>query len=415
MPKLPRDSATLLKGALALSANAPLVAKKIRELAAGKDETNNNDGDVLSSLFERSTWTPSMLTSDELREMARNPENKESSANLLAMAEEIDSRAVQKRDLGAQGDLFVLELLDASLQGIKSDSESSEAPYFSLSTNDLKPYTWQSQDGDLVVRIVPPKELNEEEESAAEHRLVELGRDGKKALPRATIHDKDILIYLATQLVHSLDAKREIPLNRRVHFVAYDMLKGIKRHTGKTAYQLLKQALERLTRTYIFREKRLPNGEWQSQEGFALISNWRAIRDTKDERMSHMEVVLAEPFVDALKANHIITLHRDYFDLKPLAKAVYGIAAKHCGRQAKWPIGLEALRGKTGFRRDIYEFKTELLALATELPGYLISIDTSRSVADGQVVFYNRNKPEAALVLPKMNQAKRRGRKSSSP
>ena len=316
-------------------------------------------------------------------------------------------------DLGAQGELFVLELLDASLQGMKSDNDSSEAPYYALSTNDLKPYKWQSQDGNLIVRIIPPKDLDADEESVASHRLAELGRDGKKALSRATIPDKDILIYLATQLVLSLDAGQKMPTDRRVHFVAYDLLRAIKRHTNKNAYQLLKRALERLTRTYIYREKRLPCGQWQSQEGFSLISNWRAIRNTTDDRMSHIEVELADPFAAALNARNVITLHRDYFDLKPLAKAVYGIAAKHCGRQVKWQIGLEALRNKTGFRRDIYEFKTELLALATELPGYLIGIDVSKSVVEGKVTFYNRKKQEAALVLPKMNQNHRRAPRTS--
>ncbi len=420
MPKSPHNSADLLKGALALSANAPAVAKKIRELAEAEMRSKGELPSISNgedSLFELPPWNPATASAEELHEMANRvrSSHEESASYFRKLAREVEAATKngsppKDSDLGAQGDLFVLELLDASLQGVKSDNDSAEAPYFALSTNDLKPYQWQSQDGNLIVRIVPPQELSAEEERAAAHRLEELGRDGKKALPRATIHDKDILIYLATQLVLSLDAGQQLPTDRRVHFVAYDLLKAIKRHTNKNAYQLLKHALERLTRTYIFREKRLPNGQWQSQEGFALVSNWRAIRNTTDDRMSHIEVELAVPFAAALNARHVVSLHRTYFDLKPLAKAIYGIAAKHCGRQAKWPIGLEALRGKAGFRRDIYEFKTELLALATELPGYLIEIDTSKSVADGKVTFYNREKPAAALVLPKMNQVKRKRR-----
>lgn len=398
------DPNALLQGALSFAVNAPTVAKKMREAASKSKKlpSTNENGD---SLGERATWTPEMLTAEGWRAMARDPYNSEAAAYFLARADALDEES--KSDLGAQGDFFILELLDASLQMVKSDQDSNEAPYFALSKNDLKPYEWHSQDGNLVVKIVPPGELDAEQAAAAAHRLAELGHDGKRTMPRATIHDKDILIYLATQLVRALDAGQQIPDDRRVRFVAYDLLKAIKRHTNKNAYQLLKHALERLARTYIFREVRLPNGQWQQQEGFTLISNWRAVRDNKDERMSNIEVELASSFAAALNARHVTTLHRTYFDMKPLAKAVYGIVAKHCGRQAKWPIGLDALRTKTGFRRDIYEFKTELAAL-TELPGYLIDIDVSKSVAEGVVTFYNRNKPSAAFVVPKMNQARRK-------
>ena len=65
--------------------------------------------------------------------------------------------------------------------------------------------------------------------------------------------------------------------------------------------------------------------------------------------MIHVTVTLSDWMYRSVVSKSVLTLHRDYFQLrKPLERRVYEIARKHCGRQAEWRIGLETLLKKTG-------------------------------------------------------------------
>lgn len=280
-----------------------------------------------------------------------------------------------------QLDLFVLTIVDASL---KSDIESMEAPLFALGTNDIKPFHWESRDGKLSVTITPPER-----------------REGDERAPaRATIHDKDILIYLTSRLVAAIEDGAEMPGSRRVRFVAHDFFTATNRDCSKDAYERLKAALERLTRTYVrIRYKDRKETLWKKKdEGFNLLSRWSAVLDERDERMTALEVELSEPLADAIERRAVLTLHPNYFRIRqPLAKRLYDIARKHCGKQGAWQITLENLHHKVGTSRPLRNFKGDLKKIidADAVPGYRLHLNEER----GMVTIYDCDQARAAEAI----------------
>lgn len=297
-----------------------------------------------------------------------------------------------KFDLGGgagaveQLDFFVLDLVDASF---KSDRESMEAPYFALGTNDLKPYEWTSVDGNLEVRIRPPQadDANAKQKTAKDLMPSRTAR--KSAVPaRASIHDKDILIYLASCLIAQLKAGETLPEHNRVQITPYAFFTAVEKPCGKEAYVRLRDALERLARTYVTRRvKDKETGVWGREQGFSLISSWDASIDSTDARNSSIKVVLADPFAEAIKTQNVLQLHKNYFQLrKGLAKALYLVARAKCGHQADWKIGLDKLRQRVGSRDELYNFRAAIKAIIAEgeIPDYRIQLTTG-----DDVIFYN--------------------------
>ena len=95
---------------------------------------------------------------------------------------------IRKRDsllptYHANRDFFVADLLDIAL---KSDRASLEVPIFSLATRpDKSIFQWSSKDGNRMLRVVP------------------------SVLGRATQMDKDVLIYIISQVMEAENRGRE--------------------------------------------------------------------------------------------------------------------------------------------------------------------------------------------------------------
>lgn len=70
-------------------------------------------------------------------------------------------------------------------------------------------------------------------------------------LGRATQHDKDVLIYVVSQLTEGLNLGREDARNRTVRFTVRDFLVTTNRQTSGEGYKLLREAFERLAGTRI--------------------------------------------------------------------------------------------------------------------------------------------------------------------
>ena len=95
-------------------------------------------------------------------------------------------------------DFFLADLFDYAM---KDDGASMEAPIFTLSTKpDLSIWEWGSKDGNKSVRVMP------------------------SVLGRATMHDKDVLIYVVSQMTEGLNRGRDDAKNRTVRFTVYDYL-----------------------------------------------------------------------------------------------------------------------------------------------------------------------------------------------
>ena len=263
-------------------------------------------------------------------------------------------------------DFFLADMFDYAL---KDDGASMEAPIFTLSTRpDLSVWQWTSRDGSKSVKVTP------------------------SVLGRATQHDKDVLIYVVSQLTEALNRGREDAKNRVIRFTVYDFLVTTNRGVGGDDYRRLQESFERLAGTRITTDIR--TGGLRVKEGFGIIDRWKIVERASDERMIAVEITLSEWLYNAVQAFDVLTIHPDYFRLrKPIARRIYELARKHCGRQAQWTIGLPLLLDKSGSRGSIYEFHEAIKGLAKTniLPEYRITVSAERSVADVKVTFYTRD------------------------
>lgn len=259
-------------------------------------------------------------------------------------------------------DFFLADMFDYAL---KDDGASMEAPIFTLSTKpDLSIWEWSSKDGNKYVKVAP------------------------SVLGRATQHDKDVLIYVVSQLTEALNRGRDDAKNRTVRFTVYDFLVTTNRQTSGQGYKLLQEAFERLAGTRITTD--IKTGGERVKQGFGIIDEWRIIEKSKsDERMIAVEVTLSRWLYNAVQAFEVLTIHPDYFRLrKPLARRLYEIARKHCGHQTEWTIGLELLQEKAGSKSTLKEFRRAVRTIQTDdsLPEYRLLL-----THDDKVKFYVRD------------------------
>ena len=202
----------------------------------------------------------------------------------------------------------------------------------------------------------------------------------------ATIHDKDVLIYCVSQLMAALNEGR--PTSPVLQLKAHDLLLATNRETSGDGYRRLREALERLSGTRIVTN--IATGGVESTRGFGLIDAWEILRKTRGGRMIHVTVTLSDWMYRSVVSKSVLTLHRDYFQLrKPLERRVYEIARKHCGRQAEWRIGLETLLKKTGSTSPRRVFRKMIRDMVEEdgLPDY------SLALTDDDVVLVRAARP----------------------
>jgi len=238
-----------------------------------------------------------------------------------------------------QLDLFVAELIDVSP---KSDLTSMEYPIFALSKHpDTETFRYENPVSGAWIEILP------------------------SSAGRATIFDKDLLIYCISQLAEAMNRGRKT--GRRVQLNAYDYMTATGRDTSGREYRRIHDTLARLRGT-TFKSNVSANGEL-NQRGvvFGLIDD--AEVNMANGRMTSIEVTIAERLYNAISDRRLLTYSRDYFQLSsPNERRMYEICRKHCGRQPIWEISVEKLYDKFGTRGELREFRRTLKKMAATQP-----------------------------------------------
>ena len=247
---------------------------------------------------------------------------------------------------GGTRDFFVCDILQASP---KDDLATMEHPFFSLSTRPDRTIRHYEHNGNQIT-VTP------------------------SVRGRATIHDKDILIYCISQLMAALNAGREI--SRTLKLTAHDLLVATRRDTGGDSYLRLREAFERLAGTRI--TTNIVTGEDETTSGFGLIEAWEIVRKSRGGRMVSVTVTLSDWLFRAVQSKSVLTLSRDYFSLrKPLERRIYELARKHCGQQRTWRASVATLHAKAGSDAPLRVFRAALRRMIVDdnLPDYEIAED----------------------------------------
>ena len=271
-------------------------------------------------------------------------------------------------------DFFVCDIFD-SLPGFRDDRASMEHPIFSLSTKpDMR--TLEYEHNGNTVKIIP------------------------SGLGLATIHDKDILLYVVSYLRAALKEGREI--NQRVRLTSHDLLVTANRPTNDLGYQRLEAALNRLSGTRILTN--IKTNDLEITKNFGLIDEWEAIRrNGSTGRLLALEIKLSDWFFNAVLANELLSINRDYFRLrKPLERRLYEIGRKHCGDQPEFAIGLDKLKKKTGSTSPDRLFKSRIKSIAETNRKAKHFPDFALYLNDNVLVYKNRRpkKPKDTDTIP---------------
>lgn len=268
-----------------------------------------------------------------------------------------DTRLIPEKH--AQDDLFICDVADAVLKDVMPQMEH---PFYSLSKKPETTVRRYEHNGNWLEVTPSVKGL-------------------------ATIYDKDILIYAISQIMAKLKNNEDI--NKRVRINSHDFLKFTNRGTGGKDYKSLVESMERLRGTMI--TTNIKSGGEEQIDTFGLIDSSSIRRKYGlDGRLLWVELSLSDWVFNAIKAQEVLTLHRDYFRLrKPLERRVYELARKHCGSQTVWKCSTSVLQKKSGSKSNLKEFRRMLKNLAeyNHLPDYSVSFD----VEGDMVTFINRN------------------------
>ena len=242
-----------------------------------------------------------------------------------------------------QLDMFVADIIDVAPKG---DLHSMEYPIFAISSKkDTETARFENANGNWL-EIIP------------------------SVNGRATIHDKDLLLYCFGQIAEAMNRGKSV--SRRVKITAYDFLVSTGRTTDGKAYKSIGDTLGRLRGT-TFRSN-INNPENKKGDVFGLIDSGTAVTD-RTGRLDYIEVVLSEQLFASITSNKILTYNREYFQIRsPYERRMYEICRKFCGNQKFWEIGVENLYDKFGVKSERKEFRRKLKELVIEqgIPDYFL-------------------------------------------
>lgn len=261
----------------------------------------------------------------------------------------------RKQAVPDQFDLFLPYISDLAL---RDQREMMERPFFSLAKSKRStPIDYTSPDGKLWVHVSANPDYG-----------------------MATIWDADILIYCASVLADmARRGSNDVP--RKLHLMPYDLLRAIGRPTTGRAYELLGQALDRLVATTIKTNIRAEN---RREATFSWLDGWTQLVDEKTERSRGMTIELSNWFWEGvMMKGGVLSIDRAYFAITGgRERWLYKVARKHAGGagEAGFAISMPVLFEKSGAEGQYRRFKFEMLKLAekNDLPGYALSVETSR-------------------------------------
>lgn len=267
------------------------------------------------------------------------------------------------QDRNKQRKFFTCDVFDI----YKDDTASMEHPVFSLSTKpDFRMLVYQHNG--TTIKIKP------------------------SYTGLATIHDKDILLYLASSLMNAKNNGDNI--TQIVRFVAYDYMMATNKKTSGIQYQQLKDGLSRLKGTVI--QTNIKTNEIEITREFSLIDEWGVIKEDNKGKMVAVEVKLSDWFYNSILGNAVLSIDKDYFDLrKPTERRLYELARKHCGNQVVWKIKLENLKTKLGITSPTrtLRFNIKKITETNHLPEYNITLE-------GDIVMFSRKEPPKENKVP---------------
>ncbi|MEY8213523.1 MAG: replication initiator protein A [Colwellia sp.] len=276
-----------------------------------------------------------------------------------------------------QIDMFVADIVDVTP---KSDENSMSLPIFAVSSKpDTDKYRYENKETGDWIEIIP-------------------SADG-----RATIHDKDLLIYAFSQMAEASNQGREI--SRRIRIQAYSYLTSTGKGTDGKSYKAIGDTLARLRGTTVRTNSVNTEDKLSAKtEVYGLIDYGSAITDRKG-RLVHFDVVISVPFFNAVNNREIIEYNRKYFSIRsPYERRLYELSRQKCGeKDLSWEPALEDIWHIYGVKSPLKEFRRKIKGCVKKqnIPDYFLEYKASKTpqAPDYLVVMYDPGNKRANRTL----------------
>ncbi|MEM7358841.1 MAG: replication initiator protein A [Pseudomonadota bacterium] len=175
---------------------------------------------------------------------------------------------------------------------------------------------------------------------------------------RATIWDKDILLFCMSKIVNDLN-DGVVP-SRVLSVKGSEILRFCSRGSGGQDYKNLSDALDRLRGTSIKTD--IKSRDVEFSDDFTLLSRVSKMKIVGNEKSTRIRIELSEwIFTQMLDQHYVLTYDPGYFKMtSAIHRRLYEIFRKHCGEQPKFLIRLRKLFFKIGSKGSLNDFKKVL-------------------------------------------------------
>jgi plasmid replication initiation protein len=213
----------------------------------------------------------------------------------------------------------------------------------------------------------------------------------------ATIYDQDLLIFVISQLVEA--NRKGVQASRRVRFTPYQFFAWINRTPTGSAYQRLRDSLQRLRTTTIETTIRSESTRRDRIKQFSWISEFGTVE--KDGKLSGVEVVVAEWLFESVQGLNVLTLNKRYFDIAgPVERWLYQYARKATGgATGRWIESIKSLYAKSASQQEFKHYADTLRKVAkkNDLPGLRLEIRAGTN--GGSSLFMERTEKRESVEV----------------
>lgn len=279
-------------------------------------------------------------------------------------------------DVPAQLELFALEILDFEFS-LKDEIDGMTLPIFAINQKSQqdKLYTWIRHDGKVKMRV-------------------------EAVAGRPTQHDKDLVIFVISALMHEYNVSGKVPDVIDMHTRHY--LIGTDRQVGGSQYSQFEGTLKRIQHMTVVVDTDNDDGTKTINKQFAYFTGSEVIVKSKTDQVLAVRLKISDWLKGQISNKNVLTMNRDYFKLSgSLERRLYEIARKHCGRQGLWRVTLPVLCNMTGSASTLKLFKQQLgrIIEADSIPDYRLSIAGGKKLADTMIEIYSKDAKELLKLL----------------
>jgi predicted GIY-YIG superfamily endonuclease len=157
---------------------------------------------------------------------------------------------------------------------------------------------------------------------------------------RATVHDKDVLLYLLAQLLNTERAGRPRTESRTFCMDVHNYLTCVYKMSGPGAHAKLVESLRRLSETKVVRQIRQTNGYHRSE--FGILYSWAVVDCDAAGVPITMTITVSEWVFDTFRTGRVFRIPYEYFQSRSaLLRRVHELAGHRCRDGKSWtiPIG----------------------------------------------------------------------------